>query len=90
MNLIYKTLNVPVEEGMFRFEVDEDLFKQLDLVRENLNKPTDLNYPQLIIDNHEKHVKTEESRPDFAFNLAFLQKIVSSTKKTSANSSLAS
>ena len=38
-----KTLNVPVEEGMFRFEVDEDLFEQLYLVRENLNKPNDLN-----------------------------------------------
>ena len=75
-----KTLNLPVEEKDFKFEVQEDLFEQLYSVQRIKNKRTNLNYQQLVVDNHLRE-KWFETFSDFIFSLAFFQKIVYSTNE---------
>lgn len=73
-----KTLNLPLEAPDFRFELQEDLFEQLNSVELNRNKRTASNY-QLLVNNHLKMV--EKLGAQFTYNLAFLQKIVLSTNE---------
>ena len=75
-----KSLNLPVEEKDFKFELDEDLFEQLycSSNKKNRNKRNDMNYRQLVVSNH---IRKKDSGSQIIFNLVFLQKIVSSTNE---------
>ena len=75
-----KTLNLSLEEDGFKVELQEDLFEQLFSVQKDLNNRTNLNHEQMFVVNH---LESEplSFRPNFSFNLIFLQKIVASTNE---------
>ena len=76
-----RTLNLPLEDERSGMEVEEGLFEQLYSVwnRNIRNKMTDFNYQQLFVDNHFR--QDDHLGPNLAFNLVFLQKVVSSTNE---------
>ena len=75
-----KTMNIPVKEKDFKFELDEDLFEQLycSFTQKDQNKRTNLNYQQLVVSNH---LRKKDSGSHLSFSLVFLQKIVLSTNE---------
>lgn len=77
-----RTLNLPLEDGAFDLEVEEDLFQQLYSAESTKHRRTDLNYQQTFVYNHLKEIiDSIKPGPDFTFNLVFLQKIVSSSNE---------
>ena len=76
-----RSLNFPVEEKDFKFELDEDLFEQLycSSIKKNRNKRTDLNYRQTFVVNHFEF--NDNINPEFSSGLSFLQKVVFSTNE---------
>ena len=76
-----KSLNIPVQEKDFKFELNEHLFGQLYSVekQKNRNKPINLNYQQMFVSNYLR--KSNSFKSDLSFNLIFLQKIVYSTNE---------
>ena len=72
-----KTLDLPVQEKDFKFELQEDLFQQLHWTQRN-QKPTNLNYQQVFTTNH---LRFSQSESDFSYKLLFLQRIIFSTNE---------
>ena len=72
-----RTLHLPIEKEHFSVELQEDLFEQLYSLQTGRNKPAHLDQ-QVFAPNHFRY---DTSRPEFTFNLLFLQRIVFSTNE---------
>ena len=73
-----KALNIPLEKEDFGLELDEDLFEQIFLIRnQKRNKQAKWNYEKVLVDNQfRNNFFASDSESDFIFNLIFLKKIV--------------
>ena len=77
-----KTLKLPLEENHFKFEVDDDLFKQYYLQVQNVTDnylSTDSNYQRPLATNYYEILRGQ--KPDFIFKLIFYKKVITITNR---------